>query len=144
MTLTGPGRAAPPAGRRRGEPAAPKPPAVKTSGPEIGRAIHLLRRNQPAQALEILQKLETLFPRNPELLALCGAAAYKSDNTRLALGYWKQSLDLKADPVVERTYQAVLHESQNDKSSEKNFGTRFLLRYDGAASGSGTPHAMVA
>jgi tetratricopeptide (TPR) repeat protein len=119
-------------------------PPVKSSSPEMDRAIQLLERNQPGAALEILQKFEKLFPNNPELLALCGTAAYKSDNLRLALNYWKQSLDIKADPIVESAYKAALRESENDKSSEKKFGTRFLLRYDGAVADSQTAHAMIA
>jgi tetratricopeptide (TPR) repeat protein len=112
--------------------------------PEMDRAIELLKHNQPDRALEILQKFQKLFPNNPELLAMCGTAAYKSDNIRLALEYWKQSLDIHADQQVERAYRAALHESENDKSSEKKFGTRFLLRYDGAVADSDTARAMVA
>jgi tetratricopeptide (TPR) repeat protein len=126
----------------------PKPeavplPRVKSSSPEMDRAIQLLERNQPEQALEILQKFIGLFPNNPELLALAGTAAYKSDNLRVALEYWKQSLDIKADPAVERSYKAAVAESNNDKSGEKKFGTRFLLRYDGAVADSDTAGAMV-
>jgi tetratricopeptide (TPR) repeat protein len=118
-------------------------PAPKSSSPEIDRAIQLMERNQPDQALEILQKFLKLFPNNPELLAMAGSAAYKSDNIRLALEYWKESLDYKADPAVERAYKAALRESQNDKSAEKKFGTRFLLRYDGAVADSETAGAML-
>jgi hypothetical protein len=121
----------------------PLPTSNKQRSAEMDRAMQLLQRNQPGEALEILQKFEKLFPGNPDLLALCGTAAYKSDNVRLALDYWKQSLDLKADPSVERNYKAALRESENDKSSEKKFGTRFLLRYEGAAADSDTAHAMV-
>jgi hypothetical protein len=120
------------------------PPPPKTTSPEIDRAIGLMERNQPEQALEILRKFIPLFPNNPELLTLAGTAAYKSDNLRLALDYWKQSLDLKPDPLVERSYQAVLRESQNDTSSEKKFGSRFLLRYDGAVADPETASMMLA
>src|SRR5438552_1540874 len=65
------------------------------------------------------------------------------DNVRLALDYWKQSLDIKTDPMVERTYQSALRESQTDKSGEKKFGTRFLLRYDGAVADSDTAGMMI-
>jgi tetratricopeptide (TPR) repeat protein len=119
-------------------------PRPKTSSPELDRAIQLMERNQPEQALEIIQKFLPLFPRNSELLALAGAAAYKSDHIAVALDYWKQSLDIKADPAVENTYRAALRESQIDKSGEKKFGTRFLLRYDGAVADSDTAGAMVA
>jgi tetratricopeptide (TPR) repeat protein len=131
------------------EPSAPKHPAialpvVKSSNPEIVRAVQLLDRNQPDQALDVLQKVLKLHPGNPQLLALCGSAAYKSDNLRLALQYWKESFDIQADPQVEGVYQAALRESQNDKSAEKTFGARFLLRYDGAVAEPETAHAMVA
>jgi len=109
----------------------------------MDRALQLLDRNQPAEALEILQKFVHLFPNDPGLLALAGTAAYKADNLRLTLEYWKQSLEIKADPVLERSYQTVLHESQNDKSGEKKFGTRFLLRYDGAVADPETATAMM-
>jgi tetratricopeptide (TPR) repeat protein len=118
-------------------------PAVKSSSPQMDRAIQLLERNQPEQALEILQQFLKLFPNNPDLLALAGTAAYKSDNVRLALEYWKDSLDISANPMVERSYKAALHERQNDNSGEKKFGTRFLLRYDGAVADSDTAGAMV-
>ena len=121
----------------------PIPSSNARTSPEMDRAIQLLQRNQPREALEILQKFQKLFPNNPELLALSGTAAYKSDNLRLALEYWKQSLDIKADPMVERNYKVALRESENDKSSEKKFGTRFLLRYEGAVADSDTAHAMI-
>ena len=57
---------------------------------------------------------------------------------------WKQSLDVRPDPGVERNYQVALRETQNDKSGEKKFGSRFLLRYDGAVADPGTAQAMVA
>jgi tetratricopeptide (TPR) repeat protein len=125
-------------------PSIPIPASNDRFSPEMDRAIQLLKRNQPGEALEILQKFQKLFPNNPELLALCGTAAYKSDNLRLALEYWKQSLDLKTDTLVEHNYKAALRESENDKSSEKKFGTRFLLRYEGAVADSDTARAMIA
>lgn len=118
-------------------------PSTRSNSPEMDRAIQLLNRNQPEQALEILQKFVPLFPNNPDLLALAGTAAYKSDNIRLALEYWKQSLDLKADAKLDAAYKAALHEKQNDKSGEKKFGYRFLLRYDGAVADSDIAGAMV-
>jgi tetratricopeptide (TPR) repeat protein len=119
-------------------------PEARSWSPEMDRAIQLLERNQPTEALDILQKFLALFPNNPELLALAGTAAYKSDNLRQAVEYWKHSLDIKADPNVERSYRAAMRESQNDRSGEKKFGTRFLLRYDGAVADSDTAGAMVA
>src|SRR5258707_4109664 len=104
-------------------------PPVKSSSPEMDRAVALLEHNQPDQALEILQKFLHLFPKDPQLLALAGTAAYKGDHVRQALEFWKESLDIHPDPLVERAYTSALRESQNDKSSEKKFGWRFLLRY---------------
>jgi len=119
-------------------------PPVKSNSPEMDRAVRLLEHNQPDQALEILQKFLHLFPNDPELLALAGTAAYKGDHMRQALEFWKESLDIHSDPLVERAYRAALRESQNDKSSEKKFGWRFLLRYDGAVADSDSAGAMVA
>ncbi len=119
-------------------------PVVKSSNPEIERAVQLIERNQPDQALDILQRVLKLHPDNPQLLALCGSAAYKSDNLPLAMQYWKESFGIKPDAQVEGAYHAALRESQNDKSGEKTFGARFLLRYDGAVAEPETAHAMVA
>jgi hypothetical protein len=121
----------------------PIPPSGGSNSPEMDRAIQLLNRNQPEQALEILQKFLPLFPNNADLLALAGIAAYKSDNISLALEYWKKSLDIKANPGVDAAYRAALHEKQNDKSGVRLFGARFLLRYDGAVADSDTAGAMV-
>jgi tetratricopeptide (TPR) repeat protein len=125
-------------------PPAVRLPAVKSANPEIERAIELIDRNQPDQALDILQKALKAAPNNAGLLALCGSAAYKRDNLPQALRYWKESLAITADPQVGSAYQAALRESQNDKSGEKTFGARFLLRYDGAVAEPETAHAMVA
>ena len=126
------------------KPSAVPLPMVKSSNPEIERAVRLIESNRPGEALEILQVVQRRFPNNAGLLSLSGTAAYKSDNLRAALQYWKESLDIKADPVVEGAYQAALRESQNDKSGEKTFGNRFILRYDGAVADAATAHAMVA
>jgi hypothetical protein len=127
----------------------PKPatvplPMVKSSNPEIEHAVRLIESNRSGEALGILQGLQRRFPNNAGLLSLCGTAAYRSDNLRAALQYWKESLDINANPVVEGAYQAALRESRNDKSAEKTFGNRFLLRYDGAVADTETAHAMVA
>src|SRR5258708_24306982 len=92
--------------------ATPAPlPAAKSSSPEMDRALRLLERNQPEQALEIVQKFLPLFPNNPDLLALAGTAAYKTDNLRLALQYWGESLYIKAHPQIERGCNSAMHES---------------------------------
>jgi hypothetical protein len=119
-------------------------PPVKSNSPEMDRAVGLLERNQPEQALEILQKFLHLFPKDPQLLALAGTAAYKGDHLRQALEFWKESLEINPDPLVERAYKSALRESQNDKSSEKKFGSRFLLRYDGAVADSDSAGVMAA
>lgn len=145
-------RAAAPVAVPPGSPAAaesaPKPavtaPVVKTSNPEAERAARLIESNRPGEALEILQGLQKRFPKNSALLALSGTAAYKSDDLGAALRYWKESLEIQADPAVEGAYQTALRESRNDQSGEKTFGNRFLLRYDGAVADAATAHAMVA
>jgi hypothetical protein len=124
---------------------APAPvPEFKIVSPELARVSELMRANQPAEALEILQRVLKVNPRNPDLLSAAATAAYRSDNLRLALEYWRASLELRADPAVQSLYDRARRETSNDKSGEKKYGSRFMLRYDGAAASEDQARAMLA
>ena len=133
-----------------GPPPPPKPaPPLKVTAPalahpDLQKAVDLLDRNQPGEALALLEKLIQRFPKQAGLLALAGTAAYRSDNLRDALYYWRESLYLKPDPVVERMYKDAQQEASADRSGEKKYGMRFLLRYDGAVADPDAASAMVA
>ncbi len=73
---------------------------LHTSDPALARAAHLLNESQPAQALEQLQAAFPRHPQDPNILMLAGLAAYRSDQLRAALDYWKQSLDLQPNEAL--------------------------------------------
>ena len=106
-------------------------------------AAHLIESSQPAKALQLLEP-EILHKKDPELLALAGVAAWRNDDSRGALEYWRTSLDLQPNPDVERLYRRVERETQGDRSSDKLIGLRVLLRYDGAAVPGDTARQMLA
>lgn len=93
-------------------------------------AVELIRRNQPGEALEILEKQLAAHPKDPQLLALAGFAAYQTDDAARAADYWRQSLDLHPDPQIEQIYRKLRREMDADGSRRKSYGSRFLVRYD--------------
>ena len=107
------------------------------------RAYTLLALNQPDRALTALEPAIKETKNDPQLLAVAGRAAYGSDDARRALSYWKQSLELQPDADLEKMYKKVEKEVGTDKSSEKSYGMRFLLRYDTAVASPELARSMV-
>lgn len=99
----------------------------------LNEASKLLSANQPATALTLLESAMQRRKRDPNLLALAGIAAWRSDDPRRALEYWRDSLDLMPNADLERLYEKVKREATNDKSGDKVFGLHFVLRYEGEA-----------
>lgn len=119
---------------------APPPPAPLPAGPvdaipnpELDRARALLTQNRPAEPLAILEKYLQLAPRQPDLLAAAGYAAYRADRIGDAIDYLKRSLVLRENPNVSRLLAGIEREAAADRSKERKLGSRFLLRYDTAA-----------
>jgi tetratricopeptide (TPR) repeat protein len=108
------------------------------------RASALLERNQPDGALGILQAALRLRPKDPHLLSLAGWASYRLDDPRGARAYWQESLEIRPDPVIEEMLRRLDRETGADKSTQKTFGSRFLLRYDGAVAEPETARNLVA
>jgi len=98
----------------------------------VGEASRLIETSQPAKALELLQP-ELRKKKNPSLLALAGVAAWRADDSRLALEHWKAALEMQPNPDLERIYRRVERESKGDQSGDKLIGLRVVLRYDGIA-----------
>src|SRR5258708_19544134 len=96
------------------------------------QAAHLIESSQPAKALEILEPAIKKQQRDPNLLALAGIAAWRSDEPKRALEYWRGSIALHPNPDLERLVHRVERETQADQSSEKIVGMRVMLRYDPA------------
>jgi hypothetical protein len=106
-------------------------------------AADLIDSSRPQKALELLEpQLKT--HRDPTLLALAGVAAWRSDNSRQALEYWRASLDIAPSPEVDKLYRQVERETKSDQSNERLYGLRVLLRYEGASVPAETARQMTA
>ena len=118
---------------------------VKRTPPEVGagNAMELIQKNQPGLALEAIEKQLKTRPKDAGLLALAGYAAYRADEARRAVDYWKESLDVHADPEIEKLYQKAQRELEADRSGRKVYGSRFLVRYDDAEVPVDTARLMV-
>ena len=93
------------------------------------QAADLISSSRPQKALELLEP-ELKTHRDPGLLALAGVAAWRSDDSRQALEYWRASLDIAPSPEVEKLYRQVEREAKGDQSSERLYGLRVMLRYE--------------
>src|SRR3984957_8808906 len=119
--------------------------AVAHSGdPALDRAAQLLDANQPGQALEQVQLAIVRHPRDPNVLLLAGLAAYRADQLRAALDYWKQSLDLAPNAPLLTIYERVKREADSDRSVDKLYGMHVALRYEGEALPADTARAILA
>jgi len=108
----------------------------------LAQAEQLIDVNQPGKAMELLEP-EIQKRRDPALLAMAGVAAWRSDDPRRALEYWRESLELAPNPDLERLVKRVEKERSNDQSSEKLYGMRVVLRYDSSTVPTDTARAMV-
>jgi hypothetical protein len=77
------------------------------------------------------------------VLLLAGLAAYRSDQLRAAIGYWKESLELTPNETLARVYERVRREAAADQSGEKLLGMHIALRYEGEALPSDTARAIL-
>lgn len=117
---------------------------ARTGDPALDRAAQLLEANQPAQALELLEPAAKRHQNDPNVLLLTGLAAYRSDQLRTALDYWKQSLDLAPNEALARVYQRVSREEESDRGDEKLLGLHIALRYEDRALPPDTARAALA
>jgi hypothetical protein len=108
------------------------------------RSAAWLQLNQPGRALEVLEAALRRHQHDPQLLSLAGTASYQLDDARSAQTYWKESLELQPDPRLEDMLRRVQREMGADKSTQKTYETRFLLRYDGAVADPETARNLVA
>jgi tetratricopeptide (TPR) repeat protein len=111
--------------------------------PILRRAGELIQVNQPVQALELLAPLIKRDPKNTDVLMLAGIAAYRADESRIALDYWRQSLDIAPNEPVQRLYDRVKRESEADRSGEKLYGMHVALRYEGQKLAADTARALL-
>ncbi|MEQ1948985.1 MAG: hypothetical protein ABL995_17470 [Bryobacteraceae bacterium] len=89
----------------------------------------LIESGRPREALRLLEP-ELRKKPDAALLTMAGLAAWKDEDNRQALEYWKQSLELQPDPELHALYTRVEREVKNDVSRDKLYGMRVMLRYD--------------
>jgi hypothetical protein len=98
----------------------------------VAAAVDRLNNNQPREALEMLEsEMKRERKKDAFTLAAAGMAAYQSDQPRLAVEYWSESVDVSPNPNVERLLAKAKKEMAGDSSKDKAFGQRFILRYEG-------------
>lgn len=100
--------------------------------PAPDNPVALLSDNRPGEALALLERALLDAPRDPQLLALAGVAAFRSDRGPRAIGYWKDSLALRPDPSVQRMLDTALREQNADRTGEPLHSPRFVFRFDPA------------
>jgi tetratricopeptide (TPR) repeat protein len=121
-----------------------KKATAQTGDPALDRAQQLLDANQPAQALDQMQVAVRRHPRDPNALILAGLAAYRADQLRPALDYWKQALEIAPDERLSAIYERVKREADSDRSGDKLLGIHVALRYEGQALPADTARAILA
>ena len=109
----------------------------------LRRGVELLEQRKPSQALKIIEPLLARSPPDPEVLVLGGLAAYRLDQVPRALGYWRSALEVRPDEALERFCRRLERETANDRSTEKLYGLRVLLRYDSHVLDAGAARSLV-
>jgi hypothetical protein len=125
----------------------PKQRLGKVSGsPDhpLSRANALIEQNQPRAALEVLEKGMKVHGRDYPMLLATGIAAYRADESRIALEYLKEAEQLHSDRAVQQLIARLEKEKSGDKSGERLYGNRFLLRYEGGNLAPEVARSMIA
>src|SRR5262249_20714913 len=99
--------------------------------------------NEPRKALDLLEP-EIKKRRDPGLLAMAGVAAWKADEGRRALEFWRESLEMSPNPALKGLYARVEQELANDQSKEKLYGTNVVLRFEDGGIPKDTARQMLA
>ena len=97
------------------------------------RIQQLMAAGQNEQALELLQVRIKRGQRDSNTLAAAGLTALQSDQPKVALEYFEQSLAVEPNAAVEDLRQRAAREVASDRSSEKLIGIKFNFRYDDSA-----------
>ena len=108
----------------------------------LAQAEQLIDANQPGRAMALLEP-EIQKRRDPALLSMAGVAAWRADEAKRALEYWRESLELAPNADLEKLYKRVEKERTNDQSGEKLYGVRVVLRYDAGTVPVDTARGMV-
>lgn len=103
---------------------------VEANGP-LASAVKLIESGQPQAALASLEQVLKSSRTDPNALVLAGVAAWRGDEPRKALTYWRAALDIRRDPGLQQLYDKVERENAGDRSGQRTVGMRVTLRYEG-------------
>lgn len=109
----------------------------------LNQTMSLMDSGQPEKAFELIQPVASTS-KEPGVLTIAGAAAWRADDSAKALEYWRAALALQPNPPLEALYKRVEKESSNDKSSARLYGIRVALRYEQGAIEVDAARGMVA
>ncbi|HTR36207.1 MAG TPA: hypothetical protein VMH80_09910 [Bryobacteraceae bacterium] len=98
--------------------------------PTLDHAVQLIKANQFAEALGLLETIAKRRPRDPNILTLAGLAAYRADQLKLSLDYLQQAQDIAPNPALANAYQRIKREADADHSDGKLIGMHIALRYE--------------
>jgi hypothetical protein len=122
---------------------APPTPGLRIQGsPMVLEAERLIKDGRPEDALRLLEP-ELRAKPDANLFLMAGVAAWKNQDNRLALEYWRKSMELTRNADLEKLYASVDREVKNDSSREKLYGIRVVLRYDDVVVPAETARRMV-
>jgi hypothetical protein len=107
------------------------------------KASKLLEQRQPRAALDVVEQGMRVYGRDYQFLLLAGISAYQADETRIALDYLRDSQRIHEDVSVQRWIAKLEKEQSSDKSGEKLYGNRFVLRYEGGNVDADVARSMV-
>jgi hypothetical protein len=109
----------------------PANPGIRIQGSRVvADAQRLIESGHPDDALRLLEPELRAHPNDTGTLAMAGIAAWKGQDNRQALIYWRKSMDLAPNADLEKLYARVDREVKNDTSKETIYGIRVVLRYD--------------
>ena len=121
--------------------------AAVASGPAghpLVQASKLIESKQPREALEMAERSMREYGRDRNSLLMAGIAAYQLDDVSKALQYLREAQQFRQDALIGEWIQKIEKEAGSDKSAEKLYGTRFLLRYEGGRLSSEVARTMIA
>jgi hypothetical protein len=93
-------------------------------------AAQLLAENRPGEALALAERALAVAPKDPQILAFAGVAAYRNDMAARAAGYLRDALAIRPDAAVAKLLERIEREQKADRTGEPLHSTRFLFRFD--------------
>lgn len=97
----------------------------------ILRARALLKLTRPREAFAVVDDALQTHSNDADLLAMAGLTRLQLDDIPAAKSFLEKSLTIQPNPSIQSVLRRVERKSTGDASSEKTYGTRFAMRYEG-------------